>query len=786
VDFSTDQADRRRELQTHLQANREYYSRAVFRSLDAATLTVILGGYSLDGRPLIELVEPTPVAVAGNYLVLRAPVDDGEPSGVTVNGQAIKWKELLLNRKLDTAAAMDPRLIPIPTGGVFAEAVLGRSNAAEKLDVTRFWNWQDSPIPLTPPEIAAVSTGSRGEAEDLRPGQLGQPVVNLVNPTALPEPTSISAILNALAAMNFRDMSGLAGTQGLVSSAELATLDAATAAGRIASDNMRTEAQKAVAMGQIAADVAKAVIAAQVAKAQAKAAGGGVSGISRDGAAINHGRKMDDEARARSASGSGSGEDPPATDAIPVGGGSAARTDHMPGIENEPAAFRNLISGGDSGATENALTSFLASTGATAASAKTPTAEGDEPARPPFPDAFADPLTWSVEAELRQKFRDAIKKVGEDPDLRAFNAAGELVPVSELPIVIVALDSSNNPSYVGSNYTKMYYSGSLLKVAAMYAAFALRKAVADFANNLTDKGLTHAQVIARFRAEHDRRILAAAPNIPPRLRVVPRYSDILTVAAVGNDYHVAFNSTGDGKRRDFSHHLEGMIEDSHNPSAGVCIQALGYAWINGALRAAGFTRGAGTASDPVNGIWLAGDYLYGTKERDRRAAAGTDSDATEEKALQISGLEAVRVPCVNDRTSKQAATCLDLAYMFTQLEINALVSDPAAAGTDANGEMKTLLSNALPMSNLGRWLTRNPTVTSTYSIVRSKIGFGTLGTTGDCNTEDNCVKSEAMIIERTTSKRTFVVVWQNVLDPGKRGDNDYARIHAIIQATIAP
>ena len=50
----------------------------------------------------------------------------------------------------------DERIVPIQTGGVFAEAVLDRANAAEKLDITRFWNWQDSPIPLSPTDIAPV------------------------------------------------------------------------------------------------------------------------------------------------------------------------------------------------------------------------------------------------------------------------------------------------------------------------------------------------------------------------------------------------------------------------------------------------------------------------------------------------------------------------------------------------------------------------------------------------------------------------------------------------------
>ena len=70
-----------------------------------------------------------------------------------------------------TPDQQDARLVPIPTGGVFAEAVLWRSNSAEKLDITRFWNWQDSPIPLAAPDIAPLQAGSRAQNVNLTPGQ---------------------------------------------------------------------------------------------------------------------------------------------------------------------------------------------------------------------------------------------------------------------------------------------------------------------------------------------------------------------------------------------------------------------------------------------------------------------------------------------------------------------------------------------------------------------------------------------------------------------------------------
>jgi hypothetical protein len=280
--LESDRADRQVELLEHLQANVAHYGQAMFRSLDTATIVGLLAPFTWNGKPLVELVEPTPVTVAGNFLVLRAPVDADQQSGVADK----TWAALLDD--LGIGSQSDERLVPIATGGVFAEAVLGRSNSAEKLDITRFWNWQDSPAPLTPPEIAPVTTGTRATPEDLRPGQLGPPVVNITNPTALPDPSGLSAVLNAVTAANiFRDMSGLQGTQALAQQAVSGTLDAATAAGQMANETLRAEIQRQMAEMQLAADVAKAAIGVPPDPDK-------TAGISGQGAKINHGKSMDD------------------------------------------------------------------------------------------------------------------------------------------------------------------------------------------------------------------------------------------------------------------------------------------------------------------------------------------------------------------------------------------------------------------------------------------------------------------------------------------------------------
>jgi hypothetical protein len=323
LSFTSDQADRRRELLGHLQQNREYYSQAVYRSLDSATLTMVLSRFRWNGKPLIDQVEPTPLTVAGNFLILRAPVAGDEPAGVANGPGSPKWNELLEGRGL-TLGARDQRLIPVPTAGVFAEAVLSRANAAEKLDITRFWNWQDSPIPLAPPDISPVRSGTRATPEDLKPGQLSAPLLNIVNPTSLPDPSGLGTVMNALANLNFRDMSGLAGTQALVQAGMAGTLKAATEAGQIASENLKTEAQKSVAMGQIFADLAKSVMSAMTG-VPTGGGGGNVQGISGEGARINHGRDMDQRGIPVPGGNGGNGANlgPPARPGGSAGGGGA-------------------------------------------------------------------------------------------------------------------------------------------------------------------------------------------------------------------------------------------------------------------------------------------------------------------------------------------------------------------------------------------------------------------------------------------------------------------------------
>ncbi|MGD9531118.1 hypothetical protein [Pseudonocardia sp.] len=265
------------ELVAHLNENALHYSQQVWLSLDPGSLTVLLARYSYEGNRLIEQIDPTPLSAAGNCLVFRWKAEDAQA-----------WKDWTASNVDTSSVAVD--LVAMPTGGVFAEAVLGRFNSAEKLDLTRFWNWQDSPIPIQAPEIAALQAGQRVVAESTTPGDLDAPVVTIQNPQPLPDPTGLSGALAALTAANlFRDMSNGSATAALAQAALQASAQGAQGIAAQAGANMATA-------GQFTLEMTKALAAAALGIPAAP--GPGLTNVSTAGAAINHGAKMDAAAQA--------------------------------------------------------------------------------------------------------------------------------------------------------------------------------------------------------------------------------------------------------------------------------------------------------------------------------------------------------------------------------------------------------------------------------------------------------------------------------------------------------
>jgi hypothetical protein len=350
---------------------------------------------------------------------------------------------------------------------------------------------------------------------------------------------------------------------------------------------------------------------------------------------------------------------------------------------------------------------------------------------------------------------------------------------------MVALNANKTRPAVGtaSAFTDMFYSGSMMKVAAMYAAHQLWQSVDDLVDGMDPAIVTdEAKVFAAVHTAFDAKILAASTLIKSSSTVgkrVPQYDLVFQPMKdpVSGKWSVIFRSDVDAKL-DFQGHLKKMIVDSHNPSAGFVIQALGFSLIGGLLEQAGFFK-----PGSKKGVWLAGDYLdTAAKILAAHNDPSGDKDLKEEFNLGISGWNEVRVPSVNDGLSKQATTCIDMARLLVLMVDNRLVTDAIK-----NEAMLGLLHLAV-FGGAKSLITR--VAPSTFDIIQSKIGFGTLGTTGRCKADaaghtHGCVWSETIHVKQNIAPfREFAVVYQNLKDPANNHLSDVERIRDVIAKTM--
>jgi hypothetical protein len=218
------------EAARRLNEERLHYSQAVWMSMNPQTLATKLAEYHLGGRSAGEFVDPVPEATHGNYVAFPLAIPES-PNDATDRRTArlaswwVDWKD----RNFEPEDYRERDLVPLPSGGVHGEAVLGRANSAEKLDITRFWDWQESPLPQQSPQIAPVQTGSRAAGQDLTPSDFEAPIAGMQQPQALPDPTGVGAVLKQLGQSGiFGDMSGIEAAASVASGTQAATSQGAT------------------------------------------------------------------------------------------------------------------------------------------------------------------------------------------------------------------------------------------------------------------------------------------------------------------------------------------------------------------------------------------------------------------------------------------------------------------------------------------------------------------------------------------------------------------------------
>jgi hypothetical protein len=190
-----DDKAKRAALVNHLSAHKAHYSRAIVLNQNPVDRA-----RDLEALGVLDYVDNRPLEVLGDYVAYPCT----QPG----------WREAIKRRLVtpEPFAPLDERLVTLPTRGVFAEARLGHCNASEEIDNTRFWDWQQSPIPHFAPEIAPVQPVTpQPQQANVQPTPFPQSLVNIVNPPSAPDPTGLAAAMTAIATPNiFRDMSGRA------------------------------------------------------------------------------------------------------------------------------------------------------------------------------------------------------------------------------------------------------------------------------------------------------------------------------------------------------------------------------------------------------------------------------------------------------------------------------------------------------------------------------------------------------------------------------------------------
>jgi hypothetical protein len=212
-----------RKLIDHFNHNKDFYNRLLLMSTDPTSIAIEMESKSWGLGTMADHVDPTPLEVFGSYVAYplakqQSEIDDVAAVLIGNNPARRQWamdKMAAMNDEdqqtvLELTSSKSERLITLPTRGVFAEGKLGHCNISEEIDNTRFWKWEEHPIPVKAPDINPITPITpQPQQVTAAPTPFPQSLVNIVNPSAAPDPTGLAAALSLLGTPNiFRDMSG--------------------------------------------------------------------------------------------------------------------------------------------------------------------------------------------------------------------------------------------------------------------------------------------------------------------------------------------------------------------------------------------------------------------------------------------------------------------------------------------------------------------------------------------------------------------------------------------------
>ncbi len=328
----------------------------------------------------------------------------------------------------------------------------------------------------------------------------------------------------------------------------------------------------------------------------------------------------------------------------------------------------------------------------------------------------------------------------------AKHGAKSPVPKKNVPFSLILMAKDGNHKYAGVHDWDMCYSGSLPKVAVMYAAFEYRAAANRFlqANKITTSDDFLGDFSAAIRDALKKTPFAKYNDLPiagaPDFDVIAKFVDVPPPFI---DFQQAFSDT-----------MDQMIVPSSDPAAAAIIDALGYNYINSALWAAGLSQLAlgkrGDKGEPGSVIMITGDYS-------RKASHFVNSSET-----------------VNDGHGKVAMNTRGVAKLVALLLQDDMFDggDPGVlrSGTDFTkpdrSRMQDLLQRASvphPMTAFDEPFILRGTTFPPFSLEMNKLGQGPIGI--DPSTiggKDNP--------ELDVSSEVSVLVWKG--DPADSTDRD--------------
>lgn len=255
--------DAANKLLQHLNENLEFYHKCIWFHMTSERRYMLLDGIiapgKANGRSVASVVENRLIGIAGNSLIM--PVAPGNQLDPTIDKDFRLFEQYYSEEN-------DPRRISLPTKGVYAESVMGKCNACEEKEESRFWRWEESPIPDSPnTQILPLNTDTRrADPGNLQPKDFPNPVVNIQNAPNMPDPAGLQKMLDLIGNSEaFRDATGLNQNQLNALATYQKTLDTAQAFGKEAAELAKTAAtiqlaREAQKSGSLSNDDTKAIV----------------------------------------------------------------------------------------------------------------------------------------------------------------------------------------------------------------------------------------------------------------------------------------------------------------------------------------------------------------------------------------------------------------------------------------------------------------------------------------------------------------------------------------------